>query len=157
MDIVGFLAARLDEDQASAEAWDEAERTWQQVGARNLRYDNGSGERVQSIDTGGGQGLLNEQIWVKRDYDGERTAHIARHDPARVLAEVAAKRAILAEHTHGEAVQQDDNQKHDFGCHTCHADTHCGETMGYGWCQTVRLMDAVYADHPDFGPAWRVE
>jgi len=41
--------------------------------------------------------------FVLRDYAGDRipdamAAHIARHDPARTLREVAVKRAILAEH-----------------------------------------------------------
>lgn len=162
--IVEFLTARLDEDQAAAEAWDEAERTWRPVGRRNLRYDNGSGEPVQSIDTGGGQGLLNEQIWVKHDYDGERTAHIARHDPTRVLREVAAKRRILALHE----PQLDRVQwRRDETCYQCSRCTGGGREYDqvHGvmltelsvWpCLTVMLLAAPYADHPDYKAKWRL-
>lgn len=151
--IVEFIEAQLAEDQATAEAWDEAERRWQQVGQRNLRYDNGLGEHVQSIDVGGDPMLWSESIWVKHDLDGKRTAHIARHDPARILAEVEAKRAILAEHKHVPATEP---STHDFGCQICAYDRGDYVQYGWGWCKTVLLLAAPYAGRPGFKDEWRL-
>lgn len=78
--------------------------------------------------------------------------HAARHDPARVLREVTAKRAILDTHQHVPAVQQNDEHGYAFGCQTCHADTHCGETMGLGWCDTLKALAEIFADRP--GHKW---
>lgn len=55
-------------------------------------------------------------------------AHMARHDPARVLAECAAKRAIVG------------------GC----ADGGYSPTP---YWVLLRMAD-VYADHPDYDPRW---
>jgi hypothetical protein len=62
-------------------------------------------------------------------------AHIARHDPARVLREVAAGRATLGS-----------LQEHD-------------ECLGRGcrlaFLAEVRRRAMVYGDHPDYDEAWR--
>lgn len=63
--------------------------------------------------------------------------------PSAVLADIAAKRAIMEEHPDG--------------------DGYCGQgdysgTVGCGWlwpCITLRLLAQPYAEHPDYGPAWR--
>lgn len=61
--------------------------------------------------------------------------HIVRHDPARVLREVEAKRAILALHfARG-------------GYCNC-----CG---GAAPCLTVRLLGEMFAEHPEFRDEWR--
>src|SRR5690606_17844004 len=69
-------------------------------------------------------------------------AHIARHDPARVLAECQAKRAIV-EHI---LVQMRDEPTMTRGR------AHRGLTP---WAYTLRLFAAVYADHPDYQEEWR--
>lgn len=56
-------------------------------------------------------------------------AHIARHDPARVLAECEAKRRIIG--------------LVDWP----------GERLGIQ--QAMRRLAAVYADHPDYRSEWR--
>ena len=63
-------------------------------------------------------------------------AHIALHDPARVLAECAAKRAIV------EAMVD-----HDAAT---------GEEPAYYWVPPVlRILASVDADHPDYQEEWR--
>jgi hypothetical protein len=57
--------------------------------------------------------------------------------PARVLADIAAKREILEWHT---------------GWHQC-ADS----VEEQRECVTVRLLAALYADRPGYNPAWTVE
>jgi hypothetical protein len=60
-------------------------------------------------------------------------AHVIRHDPARVLREVAAKRAILELHAQGT------------------------DWDGEPWpCSTIRALIAIWRDHPDFDPAWAI-
>jgi hypothetical protein len=75
--------------------------------------------------------------------DGEAiAAHVAMHDPARVLREVEAKRAIMEQHPEGE-------------------DGWCGDQMaltGCKWerwpCPTLRHLAAAYSDHPDYREEW---
>lgn len=64
--------------------------------------------------------------------------------PARVLAEVAAKRAILELHE---------------GSHECSVYDHRGAVDNCAWvidggCSTVRLLMQPYAGHPHFHPSW---
>lgn len=95
----------------------------------------------------------HEIIVFAADWHNEAEAnlrHIARHDPARVLREVTAKRAILDAHQYVPAVQQNDDHRYTFGCQTCHADTHCGETMGLGWCDTIKALAEIFADRPGY-------
>lgn len=72
--------------------------------------------------------------------------HIARHDPARVLAECAAKRAIVALHRGG---------------HECSTYDKSGEVDNCTWvpdgdnCSTLRLLAQPHADHPDYDGARR--
>lgn len=75
------------------------------------------------------------------DLQSGAAAHIARHDPAHVLAWCAVLRAIVELHR---------------GSHECpSAEDNCGWVVG-GDCETLRLLAAVWADHPAFNPAWRV-
>jgi len=69
---------------------------------------------------------------------GESTArHIARHDPARVLAECAVKRSVL------DLLIADSGDSHN--------------AVRRGWAVEIsHQYAAIYADHPDFDPAWRV-
>ena len=122
--IVEFITARLDEDEAAVaapESWSAA--------------DESHGVRRVDVDLSSECVAASTRSW--------RAEHIARHDPARVLAEVKAKRAILARHSTGTGSLRE------FGgwyCEVC--DDGCAE---------VPVLAAVYADHPDYDPAWRVE
>jgi hypothetical protein len=95
----------------------------------------------------------------------ELAAHIARHDPARALREVAAGRAILAEHY----ILTCDDRNPDYeefsvvpwgtkgdqssGCVTCHY-YGMGGVKGYGTCRTMRALAATWSDHPDYRQEW---
>lgn len=70
------------------------------------------------------------------------TAHAAQHDPARVLREVAAKRAIMAVHA-----QLNDS----IWCQTCDpgADPF-GDSDAWYPCRTVRALATAWSDHPDY-------
>ncbi len=75
-DLVEFIRARLDEDEALARG---VESSW--------RCISGTGEIVAS------DGKATE-VCAEAHWEGVGE-HIARHDPARVLREVEAKRALL--------------------------------------------------------------
>ncbi|MFF8840568.1 DUF6221 family protein [Streptomyces sp. NPDC015130] len=70
----------------------------------------------------------------------EDAQHIARHSPARVLAEVEAKRQIIKQHERYAAERR--------------------RMMG-GWdprsddSPILSALAAVYADHSDYQPDWR--
>jgi len=105
-DLAAFLAARLDEDEAIANAAMEAVREPYQVDALDLE--------LHPADT----------------------AHYSRHNAARVLREVEAKRRILAEHL----------QLNTGMCRMC---------IVVAPCYTVRVLAGVYAGHPDYDEAWK--
>jgi hypothetical protein len=130
-----FLAARLAEDEAAANACDMWPAPW------SMR-PNGYSQTVWSSKPGVSSVAVCQ--WSKT------ARHIVRWDPARVLAEVATKRRILAEHApvplapkfHPEVV----------------ACARCGTVGEYevDWpCDTVLSLTLPYAGHPDFDPAWR--
>lgn len=83
----------------------------------------------------------------------EYATHIARHDPARVLAQCAAMRKIVELHQistervwehswDGPSVQVEERS-----CVIC------------GWvptaCDTIRALASVWSDHPAFRDEWR--
>lgn len=146
MELLDFLRARLDEDERMARVatpgpwrWGDwtptfgtPERERQRLErapslgpfpAIRERDENVTGvlpSLEEPIDLDGG-GQLTEQYKVNAE-------HIARHDPARVLAEVQAKRGIL------DLI----NQR--------------GDDMSVYY---LRRLALVYADHPDYDEAWK--
>jgi hypothetical protein len=141
-DLVAFLRARLDEDAAAAREADP--------GPWEVRGTCGEVYRVHTVGTlvdsvGGCHGhseVFVSQVPNKPNHR-QNAAHVARHDPTRVLAEVAAKKAIIDTH----------RRQADRWCVTCDVP---GDYQGppHG-CTTLRLLTAVYADHPDYREEWK--
>jgi hypothetical protein len=141
--ITEFLRARLDEDEAAARACadNDGNLGWfdspvmASLGDHTIRTDgNRPVARIREVDSRGDDE-------VPRILDGDAVAiHVARHDPARVLREAAAKRAILARHIY--ILRRRGWQG------TCRFDNH-------HWpCADVVDLAAVYRAHPDYDPAW---
>lgn len=96
--------------------------------------------------------------------DEDVANHIGRHDPDRVLREVEAKRAILAEHPADQNgfkwINGGATRVPDMRCATCHEVPddpdydNCCDDFAYP-CPTVLTIAAVYADHPDYRDEWR--
>lgn len=140
MELIDFLHARLDEDEQVARAAAEMNPApW------HVRYEGwveGSAENKDNpmADTG---------LW---DCEGagslcmatSTAVHVARHDPARVLAEVEAKRRIVELHAHD---------------HECSTFNHNGDIDSCTWvtgdCSTLHLLAQVYDQHPDYQPEWK--
>lgn len=101
--------------------------------------------------------------------DARLSRHIVDHDPARVLADVAAKRAILAEHTPTDVIdvyRQDGSPMSRQACSVCveyFYDEDPGGNMTRNRehadypCLTVRALALEFGDHPDHSSAWGLE
>lgn len=154
--IVEFLTARLDEDEAVARACGVGIRdTWHTIEWYDGQFD---GRLTVSVDVHGIAGTPITSRGALLRADG---VHIARHDPARVLAEVKAKRAIVQAHACVWLVDQwvevAPGQRRRGELRVCRACEPVSGFMTDQWpCLTVKLMAAPYDRHPDYDPAWRV-
>lgn len=130
-DLMTFLRARLDEDERVAK--DASCQHWVTNSEHNV-YEVESNNPVAIDPWSGDLGA-----------DG---VHIARHDPARVLAEVEAKRQIIAEFERRES--------------WLNMRTLVGEArdlavaMRDALSPVLRLLTLPYADHPEYQPEWTV-
>lgn len=200
MDLKTFLLARIDEDEAAAKAaFGEPflssvdDGVWE--ANTSSRSPNVTGTSYFSIE-GGDPDCMTEG----------QAAHIARHDPARVLAECAAKRAIIDAQHWEPQVRPTDTELHARAAHPAYEyettegprkqwdnpeEPPEGEgwepntAKGYrdGWARLeyteesywrrlkpeaerkewkqyipieLRALAAVYADHPDYQPEWKL-
>ncbi|MEU4348293.1 DUF6221 family protein [Streptomyces sp. NPDC023838] len=123
-DLVQFLRDRLDEDERAAHA--APGPSWER---REIRDHDGSfvfEEYVAVADPGRNKVVLS-------DVDAEVLPFVLRHDPARVLAEVDAKRQLVA---------RVENHALLMGRDEIHGDL-------------LRLLALPYAGHPDYREEWR--
>jgi len=121
MDLIAFVEARLTDDEAQARA--ATGGVWM-VGPNFGGRDNRVYVTFEAagIDTAG-TCVIAGQVSNMPEFRAN-AAHIARHDPARVLREVEAKRAILA-------LQDADHDS---------------------WF--LPLLALPYDDHPDYRSEW---
>ena len=141
--MIAFLRARLDEDEAAARALQEY-----RPGPWIVDTDSVGLESISSGPRRAAKGWdfnVIGEVWSHRIAE-----HVARWDPARVLAEVTAKRAIIDLHP-------SHRQGHGQWCSTCGDWPQPGsEQIEIEWpCPTLRALAQPYAEHADFDPAWR--
>lgn len=71
-----------------------------------------------------------------------------RWQPARARAEYAAKRAIVEFHVRQDWLPEGRDECSVCGCADCHS---------VAWpCETLRILAAIHADHPDYDASWAV-
>lgn len=116
--LAAFLQARLDEVEAAAVA--AGGEGWKALGTGVYSVDALADDVPPIVTTGPEAGGSDE--------DAARAQHIALHNPARVLREVKAKRAII------DFTETPDGSFHKF--------------------TLLDPMALIYRDHPDFDPAW---
>jgi len=152
MNITEFLTARLDEDEAAI----EDPESWLAAGESH-------GVRRVDVNLSFECVAASTRSW--------RAEHIARHDPARVLAEVAAKRRVLAEvaswlhdYVAGDtwfscAQAVEPHEPEATSGSGCSDERRAGEPCD---CSLDRRREVLlcalagpYADHPDFDESWR--
>lgn len=145
--IVAFITARLDEDERIAQAAGSGPYArWAYAG----EYDSYSGGEVYLPDVD----HYSKDIYpykVTSDNEGlspsvgpDAGRHIARHDPARVLADVEAKRALVDYWSRAfqNPIDADKFPGHDW-------DLVRGAAR---W--TLRHLATSYASHPDYQAYW---
>lgn len=97
-------------------------------------------------------------VRIEQDERAARRLSEARHqlvEPIadRVLAECAAKRAIIDAHPIVEdVVEVSTHIKYGFACATCFSYGDVVEDHGY--CDTLQALAAVYSGHSDYNPNW---
>lgn len=143
--LVEFLTVQLDDDEALAKRAGHTRSgklaTW------HVACDHGDvhpdscyecrveGDNITIYDEGG--------------HDEHQAAHIARHDPTRVLREVAAKRRILERHhPHGS--------DHCWNCVLDVSVEYGSPVVTYAPYPCPDLRDAIasYADRPGYKETW---
>lgn len=119
-----FLLARIAEDEAAA------------------RAAGGAHWLVREVPYQGVWFVGTDADYLPPDAsESYETEHAERHDPARVLAEVDAKRRIV-ENLHALAAKTDDGEN------WTPADS--------ALIDTLRILSLPYAEHPDYREEWRV-
>src|SRR5512139_2667273 len=141
-DLIAFLKARLDEDERVAKA--AVQGPW---------YLNSESyaETIYGADdiavVAGGKWGGEASVFAS----DEDAIHIARWDPARVLAEVEAKRRIIARHQS----RQSGRWKICMNCRPIDPEYPDHLTEAVWPCPDLRDAAAPYADHPDYQQEWR--
>lgn len=125
VELTQFLRCRYDEDVAAI----EAPESW--TGFPAEPYDGPVGTRRVDVDHSIERVVACTRAW--------RGVHIARYDPTRILAEVAAKRTLLLLHA------PEPGQHPDF----------CGHDKHELPCPTLRLLALPYVDHPNYREEWQ--
>jgi len=152
-DLPAFLRARLDEEVEEAYAatpgpwWHNPGKQWLE-GEAFESYDLSKGQEF--VGYGGPHpftGAVASTGPASHMQSMKDAAFIARHNPARVLAEVDAKRRIVELH---EPANVEDSEE--AVCMTC--DDLRGIEPAYP-CRTLRLLALPYANHPDYQDSWR--
>jgi hypothetical protein len=140
-DIVEFLLARIAEDEAVARAASPGPWLYTTVGSvgGGTLYDHSRtiGSLIYEQPGEHDGRIVRPLLEHEADVNGR---HIARHDPARILAECEAKRRIV------EAWADP------FGQWNAPQADAARAQKDY----TLRLLALPYADHSDFDPAWRI-
>jgi hypothetical protein len=140
-DLAAWLRQQIDEDERVARAAAHGGR-WRyeigdSVGAWKLYDEHWNIASMTTYDTESynyaeRMPAFRPPTYIDPDAIG---SHIARHDPARVLAEVAAKRAILELHKNIDGL-----------CDRCYMDR--------APCETVRLLAQPFAGRPGWREEW---
>jgi hypothetical protein len=135
-DLAEFLLARIAEDEAAARAATKGE--WTAVGTQFPDEESDAAEMIRGyVDVfPDGPGITGEEM------AGPDAWHVARWDPARVLAECDAKRRIV------EFWSQAFSKPTDFPGIQFDRVRSAAQ-----W--TLQVLALPYADHPGFREEWR--
>lgn len=128
MDLVEFLRARLDRDEQMARACSGV--PWKATPSGTVSTDTG--------DPG-----TDGSAYVATAENDAYAEHIARHDPSRALAEVAAKRRIV-----------DDYEKQAWILGQGHRTPELDAAQSVRGT-VLRLLALPYAHHPAYQEEWR--
>lgn len=146
-DLIAFLKARLDETERLAEL--QPPWPWKL---------NAEGDEIWADD----EELVASAYALSGGQQRATAAWIVRHDPAHVLADIEAKRAIID--LHQITATREDNypfnpftgernkDEFDVSCSVCGWVDHDDRDSA---CTTLRLLALPFASHPDYQESWR--
>lgn len=127
MDLIEFVRARLDEREALAK---------QATTVGGKLWHRGPVEHDQVLISETGHRIIIGA--------GSALPHIAANDPAHVLRDIAAKRAIV------DSYAADPNIRSRGGVGGVY-----GVGRNQGFAYAVECIAAIDADRPDYNPSWR--
>lgn len=157
--LTDFLLARIAEDEEAARA--ASPSPWSYPGIDSVSggmiYDKTrtiGGVYYEQPEDHDGR-IVRHMLALEADANGR---HIARHDPARVLAECEAKRQIV-EAFEDERVRRDIyNRSYDDGLLTTNDDLR-NRLASNAHCRGLEVamlaLALPYADHPDYRKEWK--
>jgi hypothetical protein len=136
-ELVRWLGEQLDEDERIARAATD--------GPWVAEVSGETGNCVIPADAQSTREYVARTQLYAAAFDAE---HIARHDPARVLREIDAKRRLVELHhaEQVEAINADGDERSGYWCFECD-----GEPFP---CRTLRLLALPYADRPGYREEW---
>lgn len=140
-DLITWLRAQIDEDERAAllalQGHDVSDPATMPPDKRAARWCSDY-ERLSVIVDDSQQ----EMCTVGPGANWHAASHIARHDPARVLREVEAKREIIEQHPAGRDHPEDGD--------------YCLECGHFGYpSTTLRLLALPYSDCPGYQEEWQ--
>jgi hypothetical protein len=132
-ELTAFVAARLDEEEAAAK------------GPPGWRLEHWTAVRYADKESGRNWRVDAEPRCIVDAVAKEDAEHIARHDPARALREVAAGRRILARYMDCLARMEDPDYPQAV------ARDQAREYEDF----VLPNLAAVWDGHPDYRPEWK--
>lgn len=157
-DIVAFIRARLDEDARDAQDAGARSMDWELAEKPPARW--GADDQPDEILSGG-------RLYMTFEIDRGAplaVAHVLRHDPARVLRGVEAKRRIVERHepvTETWWLDEVGAYVDQKVCYTCAYGMSCNHCFSHDdrnlvkWpCPTMRDLAVDHSTHPDYRSEW---
>ena len=176
VEIIDFLLARISEDEEAARAatcgpWERCTFYGYKVVTNSRTFKDPEHEAVAQR----GGYTRNQTIGhvnpsedhrpirvraVIESANGANTDFIVRWDPARVLAECKAKRALVDLHQPIPYLGFDkygrprDGASQSYFCAVCQDND--GRIIGRYPCDEVKILASIYSDQPDFQEDWKL-
>jgi len=151
--LAAWLLAQIEADEAAARA--ATGGPWADAGVWYRQAHDGEAEVSIAHPTVSGGPLSTHMVAETWREDRADAAHIARHDPARVLATCAAHRRIVELHYFVERdwVDADGDDRSGYFCALCEGEKDYTGDSTYP-CNTLRALAAIYADREGFRTEW---
>ena len=145
-DLMQFLRDRLDEDESAARAaaLQIAERAVAPAYAAEHIDRAGQWLVRPWLYSGRVEPCMDMTTLERVEIATVANEHIARHDPARALREVEAKRELLDWYERRASIDSRGEDPDDYENVT-------GSTLE----TVIQTLTTVYADHPDYRQEWR--
>ena len=162
MKLIEFLQARIAEDEAIAHASikPEPETRTYYGGHSETLVDRGewSSHERDSYNEARIDGTFMT-IYDEGGHSHDQARHIARHDPARVLAECEAKRQLVEQCRPSYVILYRESERL-LALALSQDQVKTVASSGPHWPHegaepVLRSLAAVYADHPDYREEWR--